>query len=241
MLDPIAAYDRLAPAFAHITEQRKPYLDAIDRLVISGVPAGSRSMLDVGSGDGRRARAIAQARGVTHLVLVEPSVAMQAGNGSTAGFRTLRAEELSSLDAEFDVITCLWNVLGHIFPAESRARVLNQFARLASPRGRIFVDVHHRYNLRHYGAAPTVMRFLKDRVSWKETNGDVTVVWDQCTTRGHVFTHKEFATAARRAGLEIAKRLVVDYATGACRRWSCGGHLLYVLRRSAQASARQTS
>lgn len=245
MLDPVAAYDRIAPEFARIAEKRRSYLDGVDRLMISRIPARRRSMLDVGAGDGTRARRIAQARDIAELVLVEPSVAMQGGNGSAAGFRTLCAEELSLIEGEFDVITCLWNVLGHIFPSASRAMVLRQFARLVSPGGWIFVDVHHRYNLRHYGAVPTALRFLQDRLNWSETNGDVEVTWDtgpvRCTTRGHVFTHREFRSLADAAGLKIEKRFVVDYATGARRRWSFAGHLLYVLRRTALPSAQQTS
>lgn len=245
ILDPVEAYDRIAPEYTRVSEKRRNYLDAVDQLVIANISTGSRSMLDVGSGDGRRARRIAQARSIKELVLIEPSVAMQRANSSAAGFRTLRAEELSSLDSEFDVITCLWNVLGHIFPAASRARVLYEFARLVSPQGLIFMDVHHRYNLRHYGAVPTAKHFLHDCLRWSETNGDVTVAWDvegiRCTTRGHVFTDREFRSLVRAAGLKIEERFVVDYSTGACRRWSFAGHLLYVLRPTAQASAPQTS
>jgi 2-polyprenyl-3-methyl-5-hydroxy-6-metoxy-1,4-benzoquinol methylase len=239
MLDPVSAYDHIAPVFARIAEKRRAYLDGIDRLVVSGIPPGSRSMLDVGAGDGGRARRIAQARNIAELVLVEPSVAMQGGDGNV---RTMRAEELHLVEAEFDLITCLWNVLGHIFPSASRLEVLRQFARLVSPQGRIFVDVHHRYNARHYGAIPTALRFLHDHLSWKETNGDVVVAWDiervQCTTRGHVFTHREFRSLAQAAGLNIETRFVVDYATGECRRWSIEGHLLYVLGRTGRTTAR---
>ena len=240
MLDPVAAYDRIGPAFASIAEKRRSYLDSVDRLVISGIPSGSRSMLDVGSGDGRRARGIAQARNITELVLVEPSVAMQNDTG-WGRLRTMRAEELHLMDGEFDVITCLWNVLGHIFPAASRVQVLNQFARLISPDGRIFVDVQHRYNARHYGAIPTGLRFLRDGLNWKETNGDVVVAWHACATRGHVFTHGEFRSLARAAGLNVETRFVVDYATGECRRWSTQGHLLYVLGQTASRKVQQTS
>jgi 2-polyprenyl-3-methyl-5-hydroxy-6-metoxy-1,4-benzoquinol methylase len=228
--------------FARIAEKRKPYLDSVDRLVISGIPAESRAMLDVGSGDGRRARRIAQARNIAELVLVEPSVAMQDGNGTS---HTMRAEDLHLLHGEFHVITCLWNVLGHIFPSASRLEVLRQFVRLMSPEGRIFIDVQHRYNVRHYGALPTALRFLGDRLRWNETNGDVVVAWAieqvQSTTRGHVFTDKEFRSLTQAAKLHIETRFVVDYATGECRRWSFGGHLLYVLRRTAVRSAQQTS
>ena len=226
ILDPVAAYDRIGSVFARIAEKRRAYLDSIDQLVISGMPPGSRSMLDVGSGDGRRARRIAQAGNIAELVLVEPSVAMQ---GADAKIRTMRAEELHMIDGQFDVITCLWNVLGHIFPAASRLEVLRQFARLVSPQGRIFLDVQHRYNARHYGVIPTALRLLHDQMRWRETNGDVVVAWDACTTRGHVFTHREFRSLARAAGLNIESRFVVDYATGECRRRSIEGHLLYVL------------
>jgi 2-polyprenyl-3-methyl-5-hydroxy-6-metoxy-1,4-benzoquinol methylase len=242
ILDPVAAYDRIAPVFARIAEKRRSYLDSIDRLVTSELPPGSLSMLDVGAGDGVRARRIAQARDVRELVLVEPSVAMQ---GPDAKFRTMRAEELHLAEGEFDVITCLWNVLGHIFPSASRLEVLRQFARLASPGGRIFVDVQHRYNVRHYGAIPTALRLLHDHLRWNETNGDVVVAWDveevRCATRGHVFTHREFRSLTQEAGLNIEKRFVVDYATGECRRWSIEGHLLYVLARTAARSVQQTS
>src|SRR6202034_945404 len=100
-------------------------------------------------------RRIARARDIADLFLLEPSVAMQDGNAKA---HTMRAEDLHLVQAEFDVITCLWNVLGHIFPSASRLGGLRQFARLVSPHGRIFVDVQHRYNARHYGAIPTALR-----------------------------------------------------------------------------------
>jgi SAM-dependent methyltransferase len=234
VIDPIAAYDRIAPTFARLAEQRKPYLDRIDQLVLSSIPPGGRSMLDVGSGDGTRSRRIAQTRGIEELVLLEPSRLMQGNVPAKATIWTLRAEDLHSVQAEFDVITCLWNVLGHIFPASARAEVLRQFARLVSRQGKVFVDVNHRYNARHYGSLQTAMRFLRDRVSWDETNGDVVVAWNveqvRCTTLGHVFTDKEFRALARSARLNIEKKFIVDYATGDQRRSSWQGNLLYVLR-----------
>jgi hypothetical protein len=187
-------------------------------------------MLDVGSGDGARARRIARSRGIAELVLLEPSLAMQGTGLADAKVWTMRAEELHSVQAEFDVIVCLWNVLGHIFPVESRREVLRQFARLVSRRGTIFVDVNHRYNARHYGPMQTGLRFLHDRMSWDEKNGDVIVAWERCATLGHVFTHKEFLSLSQAAGLKVEKNFVVDYATGELHRWNWEGNLLYVLR-----------
>jgi hypothetical protein len=111
---------------------------------------------------------------------------------------------------------------------------MRQFARLLAPEGRIFIDVNHRYNARHYGALATAARFLRDRVSPGDANGDVKVVWDldgqPCATAGHVFTHREFAGLAGAAGLRIERRFVIDYATGQLRQRSYQGNLLYVLR-----------
>jgi SAM-dependent methyltransferase len=232
--DPVAAYDRIAPVFARLAEQRKPYLDRVDQLVLSEMPPGSCSLLDVGSGDGARARRIARTRGIAELVLLEPSLAMQGNSSDNAKVWTMRAEELHSVQAEFDVITCLWNVLGHVASSKNRIEVLRQFGRLASRTGRIFADVNHRYNARHYGSLPTVLRYLRDQVSPDETNGDVMVTWSvrgiPCTTRGHVFTDTEFRSLCRAAGLSIEKTFIVDYATGELRRWSWEGNLLYVLR-----------
>jgi SAM-dependent methyltransferase len=234
-LDPVAAYDRVAPVYALVAERRRAYLDAIERLIVTEVPAGSRSLLDAGAGDGVRAARIAAAAGLRDVVLLEPSAVMRSRCPAQATILAMRAEDLRGASGSFDVVTCLWNVLGHIAPASARLEALAQFRRLAPARGRIFIDVMHRYNARHYGAAATAARFLRDRFSADGANGDVAVHWDvegrRVSTTGHVFTHPEFAGLARAAGLRLEKRFVVDYASGELRRWSWGGHLLYLLRR----------
>ncbi len=234
LLDPVAAYDRVAPVYARLSGQRRAYLDAVDRLVVGEIRLRRRSLLDVGTGDSARAARIATEAGLRDVTLLEPSAAMRSRCPAHANIWAMRAEELHGRQASFDVITCLWNVLGHIFPAAARLEVLRQFARLLAPEGRIFIDVNHRYNARHFGAMATAMRFLWDRVSPNDANGDVKVVWDidghPCTTSGHVFTHREFAEMAQRASLRIEKRFVIDYASGELRQRSYEGNLLYVLR-----------
>jgi hypothetical protein len=241
VLDPVAAYDRIAPLFAELARERKAFLAAVERLVVSAIPAGSRSLLDVGTGDGSRARRIAQSRGITELVLLEPAVAMQCG---ASDIRTLRAEDLHMIDTRVDVILCLWNVLGHVFPAAARVEALRQFARLLHPHGKAFVDVSHRYNARHYGTAPTAARFIHDLFVRREKSGDVKVSWDfggkRTTTKGHVFTHREIASLCRSAGLQIERKFVLDYATGQERRWDFEGHFLYLLRPAITSATRSS-
>ena len=238
-LEPVAAYDRIAPEFARLSHRRRAYLDRIEQLVISHIPPGSRSLLDVGAGDGTRAMRIAQARGVEEITLLEPSEEMRRFWPVEVRGWAMRAEDLHRQQAQFDVITCLWNVLGHIFPSENRAEVLRQLARLLSRDGLLFIDVNHRYNARHYGTLPTLLRLIRDSVSFNEKTGDVIAHWNvsgiKYATNGHVFTHGEFRRLSQRAGLIIRRRLVVDYATGEVRRSKFGGNLLYVVQRAVSA------
>jgi len=226
LLDPVAAYDRMAGSFARLSAERRAYLEAIERLIVAAIPAGARSLLDIGAGDGTRALRIAQAAGLKEVVLLDPSAAMRRKWPANVTAWAMRAEELHAQSGQFDAITCLWNVLGHIFPASARAQVLLQCARLLAPGGRIFIDVSHRYNARHYGLLPTLWRWVRGGT------GDVVVNWrpEGVSTAGHVFTDREFVELCRAAGVAVERRLVVDYDTGAVRRWSFQGHLLYVLR-----------
>ena len=231
--DPVAAYDRIAASYGQLVERRTAYLEGIDRLIEPLVPAGSRSLLDVGAGDGRRAVRLAEACGLETVVLLEPSAGMRAGHPRGTTSLPLRAEQLDQLAPGFDVIVCLWNVLGHVAPRTARGEVLRQCGRLLTPRGRIFIDVNHRYNARHYGLARTALRYVGDSLWPRETQGDVVVSLGEgaqgCRTSGHVFTGREVGGLCREAGLEVERRFVVDYSTGAPCRHASQGSLLYVL------------
>ncbi len=237
--EPVEAYDRIAPFFSQIADRRKAYLRAIEQMIVERVPRGSESLLDVGAGDGTRALKIADSAGLTKVALVEPSAGMIEQAASRAEIWPMRAEELELTDSRprrmFNVITCLWNVLGHIREAHTRRDVLQYLAGLLAPGGTIFIDVTHRYNARSYGWAKTMGRFIYDELLPSCDNGDVTVTWTfdgvRCSTFGHVFTHQEVRDLVKLAGLEIGEMAVVDYESGAQCRFIFQGNLFYVLRR----------
>jgi len=237
----VSAYDRLAPHYAQLCGRRKAYLEAVETLILERIPAGSRSVLDLGSGDGKRALHIAQVAGIERLVMLEPSAAMPARGAGKGELWRFRAEDVrpDSISERFDVITCLWNVLGHITTADKRQQALSRAAHLLSPGGLLFLDVIHRYNLRSYGVVPTCARWIRDQVAWSDENGDVTAKWlaGSIHTYSHVFTHHEMVRLARAAQLEIEERVVVDYYHGKKHRFACLGNLLYVFRRSSRIDA----
>jgi SAM-dependent methyltransferase len=247
VLEPVSAYDRVAPFFSEITQPRKRYLESIDQLTVARIPSGSRSLLDVGAGDGKRGLQIAGKAGLHDVVLLEPSAGMMKESENAARIWKIRVEDLelenrnsAERGCGFDVITCLWNVLGHIRSAKTRLQVLARLSRLLSPEGVLFLDVNHRYNARSYGLLRTAGRFLHDQLWPRETNGDVTVNWNfgevDCCTYGHVFSAHEIRQLVSKASLMVSERVVVDYQTGEIKRWGWEGSLFYVLRRCNSAS-----
>jgi 2-polyprenyl-3-methyl-5-hydroxy-6-metoxy-1,4-benzoquinol methylase len=201
------------------------------------VPSGSVSLLDIGAGDGSRALRIASQTGISRIVLVEPSETMTARTPNGVEIWHCRAEELGTRpsDEKFDVIACLWNVLGHVRGAVNRAQALSAVKNLLSEKGRFFMDVTHRYNAGSYGLLPTAARWLYDSFAGGEKNGDVVAYWNigesRISTYGHVFTHNEIMRLARNSGLELEERVVIDYEDGEIRRMALQGNLLYVFRR----------
>lgn len=250
--DPVAAYDRMASFYPEICLRRKSYLQSIDRLILARIPPHSRSLLDVGAGNGERALKIARSAGLDQVVLLEPSPNMIERRRGSVEVWPIRAEHLGFEDParaperagrEFDVIICLWNVLGHIRPGSTRVSVLSELSRLLSARGKLFLDLTHRYNARSYGLFKSLGRFALDQFVPVESNGDVRANWSfggtRCSTYGHVFTALEARKAFRSAGLRVEDRMVVDYESGQLRRSSWRGNLLYVLAKAPPATQRE--
>jgi SAM-dependent methyltransferase len=230
------SYDRLAPHFRSYSEARAAYLGAVDQLILQRIQRGAGSLLDVGSGDGRRALALARSCSISRLVLSDPSEEMASHCRRLDGVDEVwqvAAENLPSSVESFDIITCLWNVLGLIAGAAKRTEALRRMRSLVSPKGQIFLDVNNRYNATAYGWLPTAGRLIYDIIHPSEENGDVTFDWrvggEVIRSRGHVFRLGEMKDLIKAAGLKIISHDIIDYETGRSRRFTFGGQLFYEL------------
>lgn len=233
--DPVAAYDAIAPVYPDIAHRRRHYLHRVDEIIGNQLRAvNASSILDIGAGTGDRTLRIAQSASVDRVTIVEPGSRILPACPSNADLSRIRAEDLRQLTGQFDAVLCLWNVIGHIFPASARIDALREMARLAGPGGTIFIDVNNRYNARQYGLLRTFSRALFDRMRPSDSNGDVRVSWsvngEPVISRGHVFTDREFQKLAAQAGLEIVARWSIDYDTGEIVDSSWSGNLLYRLK-----------
>jgi SAM-dependent methyltransferase len=195
--------------------------------------------LDIGAGDGFRARTLAEKANIRRLVLAEPSRAMSelCRRNSGAEVWQVAAESLPMNVGPFDAITCLWNVLGHIPSREKRVQALRNMSLLLADHGQLIIDINNRYNARSYGYIKTAARAFYDLARPSESNGDIDFTWDleerQIRTSGHVFTSAEMTNLIVEAGLTIRTRYVVDYETGEKRRSILHGQLLYLMYKGA--------
>jgi len=231
------AYDRLAPHYRDYARRRAAYCDAVDARVREWCGGSVDGMLDVGSGDGSRAVRLAASLGVSRLVLSEPSAAMAALCREHAGVRvwSCAAEHLPDGPERFQVVTCLWHVLGAIDGAARRTSALGRMAAALAPGGRLLIDLPNRYNGAAAGAWRAGLRRLRDTLRPSDENGVVRFTWQvngaAIPAAGYLFTREQVHKLARAAGLVVEHEVFLDYDTGAERGpWT--GQLVLALRPS---------
>ncbi len=230
-------YDALAPHYRAYADKRAAYLNGVDRVIRLEMPQRASSLLDVGAGDGVRAHQIARACGITTLVLAEPSAAMAEQCRTLSGVQVwqVTAQELPNSDMRFDLITCLWNVLGHLPDAEARVQALSRMRDLLAKDGILFFDVNNRYNASSYGWVEVVKRLWHDWLHPDNNAGDVNALWEidgrRIPFKGHVFRPQEIKGLLKRARLDIKEHYVIDYTTGEVKSFWMQGQLLFVVTR----------
>lgn len=230
-------YDALAPHYREYAEKRSAYLAAVDGYVLENLPAGAASLLDAGAGDGVRGMALARKAGISKVVLCEPSAQMAARcrTLAPAAVWEVPIEEIPPVQDRFDVILCLWNVLGHLAGAEQRVRALSRLKALLTGNGRIFFDVNNRHNAAAYGWGRVLLRVVADRLAPDERRGDTRFDWSiggkSFPAMGHLFVPAEIERLVAQAGLSVKDRLAIDYATGARSRSALRGQLAFTAGR----------
>jgi len=233
--DTIELYNSLAPHYREYSRTRSAYLEAVEKYIIHHIPHNATSLLDVGAGDGVRGMNIAIEKKIPRVVLSEPSMEM------VARCRQLQGAEVWSVSAEdlpvdrgtFDVVICLWNVLGHIESRVQRVEALRRMAGLLSAEGVLFVDVNNRHNAAQYGTLKILGRIVKDFLLPDEKRGDATFEWNVGNTKmismGHLFTPREIEGLFIASGLKVRQRVTANYQDGTISKSVLKGQLLYTL------------
>ena len=207
------------------------YCDGVDRLIASWLPSQASTMLDVGSGDGVRAVQLASSLGIDALCS-DPSQPMseQCRSHHRGTVLTCAAEALPSNAGAFDVITCVWNVLGAIEEPERRLAALHGMKERLALAG-LFVDVHNRYNVAAAGLRRVVARMARDLVTPSQANGLVSFTWRSTASAfqpADICSDPEMRRLFAAARLTPVRHAFVHYDTGqVCGRWR--GQMVWAL------------
>ena len=231
------AYDAIAPLYEEYSSKKSAYLNAVDELVIKRLKPSDR-LLDIGAGDGRRLAKIKSSVGIKDAVAIEPSSEMAkiCEQAAQVPVHQVFAEKINELDiGEFNVVTALWNVFGHIPNSDARLKSLQNIAEKMDKDGILILDVNNRHNAPAYGFFKVFCRTILDTLDFKESRGDATYDWkigDQTfKSRGHLFTPNEIEDLFSKSGLSIESRFSLNYSTGEISKSKYKGQLFYILKK----------
>ena len=202
------------------------YLEAIDKLIISHVDYRPHGYLDLGCGDGSRGQRLIAALKPFSSVFIDSSPEM-IRKAALLGEAECLNQSIAALRCKnkYDLITCLWNVLGHIENKETRLKSLKKIRDSLTPKGLFFIDFNNRYNISHYGVFSVLRNLIKDLFT-REGSG-----WFPLNSSSSVYIHNfiEARTLLQQAGFIIKKSYNINYKTGHQSSYPCTGQTFFVV------------
>jgi SAM-dependent methyltransferase len=227
-------YDSTVDHYAAMSFARRKYLSGVDQIVIHNLKdIRAENLLDIGAGDGRRSKYLADALGITRLTAVESSLKMAAEAKKRIGEKNVLVGDVAELglpEEYFDAVISLWNVFGHISSENGRIELLKKISKCLKPNGKCIIDVNNRYNARHYGWVAVVRNIFNDLIR-KRDRGWFPIQLNG--VEGKVYIHRPAELKSYLSGinLKVESMLYIDYESGDLRKMPWEGQCVYVLRR----------
>lgn len=225
-------YNRIAIDYQSISNRRKKYIESIDSLILQHLQSSIYNYMDVGTGDGMRALKLAKALGVKELQLVDNSEIINLVNLNSDGLqidKCLSAVDKLKLNRRFDLITCLWNVLGHVGEREDRLKTLKTLKEHLSANGTIILDVNNRYNISEYGFNAVQSNLSNDFKKY-ERAGYFELKYDNYITEVYIHSPFEMNEICKSVGLKVEVEIYINYSTGNIESSIFEGQLLYIIK-----------
>jgi len=214
-------YNKLANSYDEKSLNRLNYLESIDSL-IKDYLIMDYNLLDVACGTGKRISKLTAGLNLTiHGCDISPNMV----DIAKTNIDNVTLQDMCNLnykDAEFDVLTCLFNGFGCLDTKDKRIKALKQFNRVLKNDGILFIDVLNFYLLTE-PFEPGGDKFFKLNIDDEVIDGYV-----------HGFTWREMKELLNEAGFEIDKEYIVDYKTGEVNEehWdNKEGQLFYICKK----------
>ena len=205
-------YDALATSYPEVSKSRSSYLTAIDHLVSRSIRiAKPKSLLDIGSGDGKRIFKLTDNTDTDVWALENSSEMCAILSRTIPKSRIFEADisRLSYVTETFDSITALWNVFGHI------EFIDNTFAEIKerlNHGGTFIFDVNNALNVHEYGIISTMRNFWKfycrkEKLTFSLSREDV-------CTNVYFRPLRWYKSELKRAGFSVIRVKFINYSTG---------------------------
>lgn len=226
-------YNNLSESYDSETIKRLKYLNKVDDYIIQNCKDNLiNNYLDVGSGDGRRSMKIADKVNVNNTIyLIDNSESMSSNikENDRVKVYNISVNDLET-ELKFDLITCLWNVLGHFPNKESVIRFFKKVDTFLSKEGIFVFDVNNRYNIAQYGNKNVAKNIEKDILKEKRS-GWFTL--GKVPNQTQVYIHSPFDINfyLQSTNLYIDETLFIDYNNGSEVSTFFEGQLLYKLKK----------
>ena len=219
-------YSETADHYEEIRSRQFLYNSKVDSIIIENLHGQIKSILDVGAGNGKRGINIKEKLDASEILLLEESKEMVKSIKKTDNV-DVAVESILNYHSEkkFDLIICLWNVLGHIDSKANRIVALKNMKRLLSENGVIFIDFNNRMNIKHYG----VKNFIRNSIHTliKKDSGWFNLELSGINTKVYVHNYKEMIDLIESSELKIRFMKSIDYSTGKIYKNRFKGQLLF--------------
>ncbi|PHR74603.1 MAG: hypothetical protein COA67_00580 [Lutibacter sp.] len=221
-------YNSLANTYSVQVNDRIKYLNAIDDFIINDNLNVVDNYLDIGCGDGRRSVKISESINVKYeTILVDDSLKMLSKFEGKPNIKTFNQSIFDFNHSDkFNLITCLWNVLGHFPSKEAIISLFQKINDLLVNGGAFIFDVNNRYNISHYGYE-NVERNLKNDKLNMENNGWFKLGNEPNQTKVYVHSPFDIEEYLLDTDLILEQVKYIDYKTGEPKETFFEGQLLY--------------
>lgn len=218
-------FDILSEQYDKTSLKRKKYNDSINEIVKQFIDGDKYyCILDVGCGTGTRARELLKTLDHYEYYGCDISTKMIA-KATQNGLSNISYGDVTNLQYEngkFDIVLCLFNVLGYLHHESDILKALSELSRVVKDDGVIFIDVMNQqhvgeklqYKKRYFSHLITT---IKSYMFFGKPYGQLfKLSIDNKQLEGYVrgFRAKEIKRLVSKANLEIIKSHIVGYDSG---------------------------
>ena len=234
--DSLSFYNDLSIMYDEISSKRYNYLSGVNQILFDFVEITNHRIkwLDLACGNGSRTLGLMRTFGKVESVTAIDSAINMVNSFNHKLTGDMRVEvickdftEPQDLSSEFNLITTLWNVFGHLNTEDEKLAWLQNVKKHLSKDGFFFMDFNNRYNL-EYGLKTILKNMVFDLFQIKTARYPLQIEGIQ--TAVYIHSPGELDGLIDQAGLKIQKRLFVLYKSGELSRvpWVCGQVLLQI-------------